>query len=136
MPLENSINDQNKGLYEWLTSKGIEISFSVDETIPSWQVKGTWKISAPSNEVNPAAMAHELLHIKLYARGFSDDISIYRYFNRSNSPFTIEFISHTNNDLAHFKMVDDFLKMGFPIDDFFAGYSQNLLFGGHDLHYY
>ncbi len=118
MPLENSINDQNRPLYEWLSTKGIEINFSVEDAIPSWQVKQTWKISAPDDQPNPAAMTHELLHIKLYAKGFADDISVYRYFNRSNSPFTIEFIGQTNNDLAHFKMIDDFLEMGFPVDDF------------------
>lgn len=117
MPLEESLNEQNNVLLEKLR-KIYKIEFEIDPSIPSWQVGNSYKISAPSADINPAAMAHELLHIDLDLKGFADNIYTYTLFNSKVTAFSPEFIGPMNNNLAHFKMIDDFVQMGYPVDSF------------------
>lgn len=120
MSLENSLNEINKPLYEKLKAAGADISFDIDNTADTWYVqeKKSFKIGSPDGNNNYAAMAHELLHIQLTLKGFSGTIDIYKHFNENNSVFTPDFIAHLNNNLAHFKMIDEFIGMGYNVDDF------------------
>lgn len=120
MELENSIDDRNKELFEKLTGAGFDISFTIDNTAHTWYVreKTSFQIGSPDNNPNPAAMAHELLHIQLTFKGFGTTFDIYKHFNENNSIFTPEFIGELNNNVAHFKMIDDFLNLGYNIDEF------------------
>lgn len=112
MPLENSLNDVNRQLLEKL-QKVYDISFGTKPTISCWQVVPSFKISSPNGDANPSAMAHELLHIDLHLRGFADNILLVNLFNSNDTVFSPEFIAPLNNSLAHFKMIDEFLKMGY-----------------------
>lgn len=117
MPLESSLNDANKALLERLQNV-TEINLAEEPGMPCWQVATTYKISAPNAEPNPSAMAHELLHIQLQIKGFAENNIILYNFNHQNTAFTPEFIGPMNNNLAHFKMIDDFISMGYSVDDF------------------
>ncbi|WP_127125076.1 hypothetical protein [Pseudoflavitalea rhizosphaerae] len=130
MALEESFDQENKKLYDFLTEKGACILFEENSGIPCWRVQTCYKISAPTNIPDPAAMAHELLHVKLNLMGFTDDIYTYSHFNVRNSPFSIEFIGHMNNDLGHFKMLDEFLTMGYSVDEFLQDTPKDYFLGG------
>jgi hypothetical protein len=104
MSLENSLNDANKKLYDKLIAAGAEIQFIVEENAESWFMR--------------VRMAHELLHILVDLKGFWSSRHVYKFFNEQNSSFTIEFINAMCNDLAHFKMLDDYIEMGYHVDDF------------------
>jgi len=118
--LQESINEKNKVLYEKLKSAGVEISFEIDPNVTVWYVqqKFSFKIASPNDIPNPAAMAHELFHVALNLKGFWEGFSVYKLFNERNSLFDPESIGILNNSLAHFKMIDDFLQMGFHVDEF------------------
>jgi hypothetical protein len=118
MALKNSIDEQNKALLDHLAEKGVEISLAVEPDIPSWRVKTTYKISSPNDKANPAGLAHELLHIDLNLKGFADDNCTSIQFDTRNSAFSYEFVCQTNNNLAHFKMIDKFVSMGYSVDTF------------------
>ncbi|RLJ32140.1 hypothetical protein CLU97_1586 [Chryseobacterium sp. 7] len=121
MPLQKSLNEKNQELYTSLLKQGFEINFEIDPSVSSWyaQPKFKYVIGAPTDELNHTAMAHELLHIKLEGMGFENSINIYKYFNeKTNEIFDANFVGNLNNSLAHFKMLDDFIQMGYSIDDF------------------
>lgn len=132
MAIAKSLNDENTKLYQSLINNGLEIDFEIDPESPCWQVEEVmkYKISAPDDQTNAPALAHELLHIKLRQMGFWRSIDIFRYFNEKNSIFTPEFIANFDNQLAHFKMIDDFLKMGYNIDDFLQDTPKTYLLSG------
>lgn len=120
MPLEGSIDDKNKALYERLIALGAKIEFEIDSKATSWRMQelAVYRIGAPDATPDPAAMAHELLHVELSLKGFWTPLAIYRYFNEKNSICSLQFINFLDNDLAHFKMLDNFIAMGFTVDDF------------------
>ena len=118
--LDNSIDERNKALYEELRKAGVEIEFSINPQAEVWNVRPIYKykIESPDNVPNHAAMAHEMLHVKLNLRGFDGVLNIYKYYNERTSLFDLEFIGDFNNTLAHFKMFQSFLDMGFHVDEF------------------
>lgn len=132
MGIVKSLNEENNKLYEQLKSNGVLIDFEIDEDSPCWQVGElmSYKIVAPDDKANAPALAHELLHIKLRQMGFWRSIDICRYYNEKNSIFAPEFIANFDNQLAHFKMIDDFLKMGYHIDDFLQDTPKTYLLSG------
>jgi hypothetical protein len=120
MSFNNSLNEPNEKLLEKLRSNGVIIDFEITPDTDSWGVKELfhYKITANDEKSNPAALAHELLHIQLEQMGYSGPIEVYKYFNETNSVFTVTYIAELNNTIAHFKMLDDFLQMGYNIDEF------------------
>lgn len=132
MALEDSFDDRNRPLYDQLIKAGIEINFEINPDANSWYVRTQRRFAIGAPDITPhcAGMAHELLHIKLYATGFSSDLDVYKYYNEKNSICTIEFISDLNNSLAHFMMLDEFLQMGYNIDDFLKDTPKETLLDG------
>lgn len=120
MSIENSLNERNQELYNKLIAAGANISFEIDGDADSWYVqeKLSFKIGSPDDNPNPASLAHELLHIQLKFKGFRNTSEIYGLYNEDNSIFTPDFIASLNNNVAHFKMLDEFLQMGFSVDEF------------------
>lgn len=132
MSLKVSMNQQNEALYKKLTDAGVEVDFGIDPAVPCWNVRESfrYKISSPDSIPNPEGMAHELLHIELLQKGFKGGYVIYSYFNEYNSLFTPDFIGGLNNDLAHYKMFNDFLKMGYSADAFLQDTPKAYFLGG------
>ncbi|RYE54707.1 MAG: hypothetical protein EOP48_11720 [Sphingobacteriales bacterium] len=120
MKYEESLNEKTRALLEKLQTAGADITFELDNTASTWYVqeRKSFKIASPNDSPNQAAMAHELLHVHLTLRGFSGGFEIYKQYNEANSICTSDFVGDLNNTLAHFKMIDDFLELGFNIDDF------------------
>src|SRR5262245_24764988 len=120
MRIEDCIDGRSKLLFEQIVAAGIEIDLIVDPSTPTWSIKefNRYRITAPDNTPNPAAVAHELLHITLSLAGFAGVVRISLQFNQTNSIFNPEFIGILNNDLAHYKMVATFHSMGFSLDEF------------------
>jgi hypothetical protein len=116
----DSLNEKSKELYDKLIAADVEIELSIDADAPTWYVrtKRSFKIGSPDGAPNKAGMAHELLHINLAMRGFDDVLGIYKYHNEQNSLFDPDFIAALNNSLAHYKMIDDFIDLGFSVDEF------------------
>jgi hypothetical protein len=117
---EDSFTEQSEQLYKKLEAEGVEIDLALDPAAETWYVQRrySFKIGSPDGIPNKPAMAHELLHIQLTLYGFEDVANIYRYLNEKNSLFDLQFLGHLNNSLAHFKMIDDFIAMGFSVDEF------------------
>jgi hypothetical protein len=107
-------------LYNDFIKLGIKIDFEEDKTTSCWGVQQLlhFKITSNDSIANPEGMAHELLHIELSIKGFKSGLTIASYFNSSNSLFDLEFIQILNNDLAHFKMIDRLLELGYNVDNF------------------
>ena len=120
MKIQDYLKAETEELYRQLSLAGANIQLEVDETVPCWRVEElpTFKITAPSLEPSAAAIAHELLHVKLSMQGYVNPRIIYSYFNETNSIFTPDFITILDNNVAHFKMIDAFLDMGFNVDEF------------------
>lgn len=132
MDYKESFTDETQALYERLIAEGAQINFEIDNEATCWSVKEipTFNIAANNNDLNKAAMAHELLHIELCLQGFSNLIDVYVRFNEKNSICTPEFIGQLNNSLAHFTMLDSFLAMGFNVDDFLQDTPKKYLIEG------
>jgi hypothetical protein len=132
MDFKLSLTAETQTLYEKLKAAGAQINFEIDNAATCWSVREipTFIISATSADANKAAMAHELSHIELSLNGFSSLTDIYIRFNEKNSICTPEFINDLNNNLAHFTMLDNFLSMGFSIDDFLQDTPKKYLTDG------
>ncbi|MGV0751778.1 hypothetical protein [Empedobacter brevis] len=127
-----SLNDQNQSLYDSLISIGIKINFSVDEELTCWQVEEPmlFNIASHNAEPNESSLAHELLHIKLRSMGFWRTIDIYRFLNEKNSIFNADFLGKLDNQLGHFKMIDEFIEMGYNVDSFLQDTPKDYLLSG------
>jgi len=123
-----------KQLYDKLQEKYIitvdEIMHTGGGTIPTWGCKVNVheiSISAPFQNRDIAAFAHEILHVWLDNHGFSENKIVLTWLQKL--PFPIPFlfcdanlVAHINNSLAHRKMVSEYLKHGFALKDFIVDY--------------
>ena len=119
MKIEDSINNKNKDLY-FSISNIVNIDFILDSSELSWTLiqnrKDSYCITYPENIPSAESLTHELLHIELEIRGFTTtkQISEDNRFRLCHS-LLIEAI---NNNLAHFRMLDDYINLGFDKSKF------------------
>jgi hypothetical protein len=132
MTIEQNLTDRTKSLLDSLKSQGYNIELEVrpelkDQLEGAWGVIPTYKIVAENDLVNKEAFTHELLHVYLFTLSFKDCDLIFKNINNGIYLFNREFILATNNNLAHFKMVAVFERLGFDKNLFFGTSLQTQL---------
>lgn len=124
--IDDCTNEKTNEIYNNLKNNGYNIELEVNSVLLKgkngcWGMQPTFKILAPSINPNKAAFTHELLHIQLFQMGFKNHEIIFDLIkdcNNQGNIFTLEFILATNNNIAHLKMADLFVKCGFGIEEF------------------
>jgi hypothetical protein len=113
---KDSFSDSIDVLYNELVKAGCEINFESQPSNESWSVNAhnsnKFTVFDPEKEPNPNGLAHELLHIELYRKGFIIEAEIQAVYNGGNSLFGFlfgqSFIPPISNTLAHLKMINRF----------------------------
>ncbi|RYY90170.1 MAG: hypothetical protein EOO15_03745 [Chitinophagaceae bacterium] len=126
--MENSLTERTEDLYNSLYADGFDISFEVRKDLVesgrledgNWGMSPKFVIIAGNNDPAPSALAHELLHIHLFREGFRPAEFLVKKVHSGSFLFSEEFMSATNNNIAHFKMVGPFVRMGFHLNQFFG----------------
>jgi hypothetical protein len=125
MRIQENFTEKTEILYSELISVGYAIEFNVDAKyeselrrsnacfgmIPNGNNK--FQIVTYLDTPNIPAFTHELLHINLFRLGFQSTDKLKNSFS-----FSTDFINSMNNTLAHSKMINDFLNLGFSQDNF------------------
>ncbi len=95
-----------------------------------WQlnnVQGVFRISRYKDIDKSNFFTHELLHIDLIDKGFSDFSEILPLIREGNKNYIFTpIIGHINNILAHEKFYCDFIKMGYLPSEFVSDYYELL----------
>ena len=122
MNFDNSIDSKNRNLLNELTKAGVEIDFEENTDFKSWAVQPKYKyrIVAPNKESDPEALTHELLHIELNILGFLHTNIISDIFIEENTRFSTSKLSDIQNQLAHLKMLPNFVSLGYKANDFIS----------------
>lgn len=121
----DSVTNQNKDLLEILQrDKTIHFRISPEDFCWGLSKQGAneYTIIAHNDQPSPENLTHELLHIKLEKEGFADMETAHKATNIAR-----DVIEEYSNDLAHFKMIDDFVSMGFDKPGFLAAASYQTL---------
>src|SRR5215203_2461955 len=126
MTIDQNLTDKSRILFDALSSQRINIELQVRPDLreklegAGWGVIPTYQIICDRDDADPAAFAHELLHIYLLTNDFKDGDLIYKTINEPNHMFSRDFLIATNNNLAHYKMIEKFVGMGFDRSRFFG----------------
>jgi hypothetical protein len=129
MRFNNSIDERNKQLLSDLESNGVQIDFEEKPEFQSWAVQARQRfgIVAPNSESSPESLAHELLHIKMNVLGFIPSNTITDIFKSNNSRFDIGDFSLIQNNLAHLRMLPEFVSMGYDMNLFVQNDGEEFL---------
>jgi hypothetical protein len=124
MKIEDNLTETTKKLLTSLEEKGVNVEFEVKNEFAArrgdfWGMISPSKIIAPNDKPNPAAFAHELLHIDLLSRGFATDKELEQKIETNQTDFHKSVFS-CNNNLAHLKMITQFQELGFNKSEFLA----------------
>lgn len=126
----NSIDIKNSVLLKELENLNIQIEFEIKPEFEFWGMhdRPRYVIAAPNEMSNPEMLTHELLHIKLDELGFLKTSTILIIFNSHNCCFISKALIEWQNNLAHCKMIPEFVKLGYPVEKFTANYGCAIFF--------
>lgn len=128
--IEDYIDDRNRSLYLKLIEKHqIELIKSeptgtIDDY--NWKLsysQGVFKILYYKDTEQCNFFTHELFHIDLIDKGFSDFPEILPLIKEGNKNYVfLPIIGHLNNVFAHEKFYNDFINLGYLPSDFVSDY--------------
>lgn len=134
-PIENYLCSKNQDLYNSLADFCTVILFRIDIIPPGFESRwfcmpqhDIFQIFYYQDTENTGFLTHELFHIDLIRRGYSDNGSLIAYVQKSPMAsvlellFSTESIQHINNIFAHNRFYDDFLARKYEPAEFTADY--------------
>lgn len=123
---------KNKALFDRLSAK-YQITLAKyplkgdgqDEAWPSGFQNGVFRIGHYKDANTTAYFSHELLHLDLIDKGFSDfQVILPEIKTERQQLIFVPIIGHINNIFAHQRLFNDFLKMGYSPSEFVSDYSH------------
>lgn len=132
--IKDYIDDKNRSLYLKLIEKYQIELIKIEPTGTSlddkWQLnylQGVFRISRYKDIEQSNFFSHELLHIDLIDKGFSNFSEILPLLQEGNRNYVfIPIIGHLNNIFAHEKFYNDFINMGYSPSEFVSDYNVPL----------
>lgn len=131
-PLEEYIDDKNRSLFQKLTENYqidlIKIDPEEGQNEDHWKLnyfQNTYRISYYKDVESSGFLSHELFHIDLLVKGFSDFPEILPLIKEGNKNYIfLPIVGHLNNVLAHERFYNDFIKLGYLPCEFVSDYNS------------
>lgn len=129
--INSLLDSKNQMLFSGLQTKlKIDVEYHMRSWYANFSQNGDHVIYVPYGQTpDPAAFAHELLHIDFSLRGMEIPAGIrLMIFGRPFSMcFTDELVEHISNCLNHIKMLPDFLQLGYKSNEFVSDFHTDKL---------